>query len=151
VDPSGAVAGPPRRIVDRDGRHGHAMTGSSVYSVGIDIERAGRFESMFDDQRLGALFTAEERRYCSGSRDVAATYAGTWCAKEAIVKALAPWVVLDPRRVSVARTPNDTQVVVSGWNGTSTGVTVRVTISDRRPLATAFAVASGPRVASQSV
>lgn len=126
------------------------MTGSSAHNVGIDIERAGRFESIADDQTLRALFTPEERRYCSGSGDVAASYAGTWCAKEAIVKALAPWVVLDPRRVTVARTADDAQVLVSGWSGTSSGVTVRVTISDRRPLATAFAVASGPGVAGQS-
>ena len=35
MDPSEAVAGPPRRNVDRDGRHGRAMTGSSVYGVGM--------------------------------------------------------------------------------------------------------------------
>lgn len=126
------------------------MTGSSAYSVGIDVERAGRFESLADDQSLSALFTAEERRYCSSSRDAAASYAGTWCAKEAIVKALAPWVVLDPRRVTVARTSGEAQVAVSGWSGTSAGVTVRVTISDRRPLATAFAVASGPGVVGRN-
>jgi phosphopantetheine--protein transferase-like protein len=120
------------------------MTGPSAYNVGIDIERTGRFESVDDDERLRALFTAEERRFCSGSGDAAASFAGTWCAKEAIVKALAPWVVLDPRRVTIARTADDAQVTVSGWSGTASGVTVRVTISDRRPLATAFAVASGP-------
>lgn len=126
------------------------MTGSNAYSVGIDIERAGRFESVADDQNFGALFTAEERRYCSSSGDAAASYAGTWCAKEAIVKALAPWVVLDPRRVTVARSADDTQVMVSGWSGMPSGVTVRVTISDRRPLATAFAVASGPGVVGRN-
>ena len=93
------------------------MTETSAYNVGIDIERAGRFESVADDQSLRALFTAEERRYCAGSGDAAASYAGTWCAKEAIVKALAPWVVLDPRRVTVARTAGEAQVLVSGWSG----------------------------------
>lgn len=125
------------------------MTGSSAYNVGIDIERAGRFESLADDQSLSALFTEEERHYCSSRRDAAASYAGTWCAKEAVVKALAPWVVLDPRRVTVDRTANDAQVSVSGWNATPNGVTVRVRISDRRPLATAFAFASGPGVVGQ--
>jgi phosphopantetheine--protein transferase-like protein len=120
------------------------MTETSAYNVGIDIERAGRFESLADDQSLRALFTAEERRYCADSGDAAASYAGTWCAKEAIVKALAPWVILDPRRVTVARTAGEAQVVVSGWSGASAGVTVRVSISDRRPLATAVAFASGP-------
>ncbi|MEA2538578.1 MAG: 4-phosphopantetheinyl transferase superfamily [Chloroflexota bacterium] len=120
------------------------MTRTSAYNVGIDIERAGRFESVADDDNLRALFTDEERRYCAGAGDAAASYAGTWCAKEAIVKALAPWVVLDPRRVTVERTGTDAQVAVSGWSAAASGVTVRVAISDRRPLATAFAFASGP-------
>jgi len=120
------------------------MTGSSSHNVGIDIERPGRFEPLSDDPRLQALFTPDERQYCSARPDAAASYAGTWCAKEAVVKALAPWVVLDPRRVTIARTAGDARVAVSGWSGTSSGVTVRVAISDRRPLATAFAVASGP-------
>lgn len=120
------------------------MTGGWVFNVGIDIERARRFEAVADNERLQALFTAEEMSYCSGARDAAARYAGTWCAKEAIVKALAPWVVLDPRRVTVVRSAADVQVLVTGWSGVANGVTVRVTIADRRPIATAYAVASGP-------
>lgn len=120
------------------------MAEGDVYNVGVDIERAGRFERMAVDEVLKALFTDEESRYCSRTRDAAATYAGTWCAKEAVVKALAPWVVLDPRRVTVVRTPSETKVVVAGWSGSSSGVAVKVSISDRRPMASAFAVASGP-------
>lgn len=120
------------------------MAGGSVYSVGIDIERAGRFEHVAVDELLRGMFTDEESRYCSRSVDVAATYAGTWCAKEAVVKALAPWVVLDPRRITVVRTAAETEVVVVGWSGSSLGVAVKVSISDRGPMASAFAVASGP-------
>jgi phosphopantetheine--protein transferase-like protein len=122
------------------------MAGGWVYNVGIDIERAERFERIVAEERLRGLFTDDESDYCSRSGDVAAAFAGTWCAKEATVKALAPWVVLDPRRVTVVRTPADVQLAISGWSGTSSGVTVRVTIADRRPIASAFAFASGPAI-----
>jgi holo-[acyl-carrier protein] synthase len=120
------------------------MSGLDAYSIGIDVERAGRFDHAGEDPTLQALFTLEERRFCAGAPDVAATYAGTWCAKEAVVKALAPWVVIDPRRVTVQRAADGSRIAISDWDGGGRGVTVRVSIADRRPMATAVAFATGP-------
>jgi phosphopantetheine--protein transferase-like protein len=70
-------------------------------NVGIDVEAIARFARADDDPAWQQLFTDEERAACPSGADAAAYYAGTWCAKEAAVKALWPWTRLDPRRVNV--------------------------------------------------
>jgi holo-[acyl-carrier protein] synthase len=117
------------------------------FNVGIDLEPVSRFSSTLDDPSLAGLFTPGEHAQCAGWRDAAGRYAGLWCAKEAAIKALWPWVRLDSRRVEIV--PGDdfaSRVVVSGWDPSAHGVAVRVNTSHSRSHAVASAVAWGPPI-----
>jgi holo-[acyl-carrier protein] synthase len=118
---------------------------SVEFNVGLDVEDVERFASVSNDPGMAGLFTPGEHEHCAISPDAAGRYAGTWCAKEAAIKALWPWVKLDPRRVEVLRADDGRPgVVVSGWDAAASGVTVRVSISHGRSFASACAVAWGP-------
>lgn len=118
-------------------------------NVGIDLEEVERFRSGLGDSALRDLFTAAEIEYCAGFDDRAARFAGTWCAKEAAVKALWPWARLEPRRIEVSRAEDGMpRLLVSGWSLAEAGVAVRVSISHSRSIASACAIAWGPRPAA---
>lgn len=118
---------------------------SIEFNVGMDIEDVGRFASASNDPAMTGLFTEGEHGHCAISFDAAGCYAGTWCAKEAAIKALWPWVHLDPRRVEVVRADDGRPgLIVSGWDAMTSGVTVRVSIAHGRSFASACAVAWGP-------
>ena len=56
--------------------------------IGIDIEEVSRFrEKLNDNHFLGLLFTEREMQYCRQKQDPAASFAGKFCAKEAVIKA----------------------------------------------------------------
>jgi holo-[acyl-carrier protein] synthase len=113
------------------------------YSVGIDLEPAARFEGAAADPLVRALFTPDELAWCARQRTPGARLAGTWCAKEAVVKALWPWLRLDPRRVRVTRSDDGgTAVAVPGCEEALEDLRVAVSISDRGSLASAVAVVS---------
>ena len=115
-----------------------------TYSVGIDLERVERFAGGPSDPDVRVLFTDTELTWCARGRRPAHRLAGTWCAKEAVVKALWPWARLDPRRVSVVRTDDGgASAAVSAADDATRSVTISVTISDAGPLASAFVVAYG--------
>lgn len=119
---------------------------AAEFNVGIDIEEVERFASVRDDATKRALFTSEEAEYCSAFSDAAARYAGTWCAKEAAVKALWPWVRLDPRRVMVSRAGDGRpMLLISGSREIADRVAIRVSISHSGPVAVACVVAWAPR------
>jgi holo-[acyl-carrier protein] synthase len=122
------------------------LAASSVeFNVGLDVEDVERFASISHDPDMTGLFTPGEHEHCAMSLDPAGRYAGTWCAKEAAIKALWPWVKLDPRRVEVVRADDGRPgVIVSGWDAAASKVTVRVSISHGRSFASACAVAWGP-------
>lgn len=114
------------------------------FSVGVDTEEVSRFAAM-PESTLQALFRDEELTHGAEFTPAAARLAGTWCAKESVVKALWPWVSLDPRRVLVQRSEDGRpQAHVLGWDAAAAGVTVRVSISHSGSVATAFALAWGP-------
>jgi phosphopantetheine--protein transferase-like protein len=81
---------------------GSSAANAQYVSVGIDVEAIARFARVIDDPRWRDLFSDEEHAARPSGADAAAYYAGTWCAKEAAVKALWPWTRLDPRRVHVS-------------------------------------------------
>jgi phosphopantetheine--protein transferase-like protein len=120
---------------------------SNEFEVGIDAESTARFESGLDDVARSALFARAEHEYCASFPDAARRFAGTWCAKEAAVKALSRWVRLDPRRV-VVTWANDGRpsIGVSGWDADEAGVSTSVCVSSYGPLAVAWVVAWGPPV-----
>ena len=68
--------------------------------MGVDVERVDRFR-----QPPPGLFTEVEVAYCTAQGNPAEAFAGTWCAKEAAVKALSDHVLLLPRDIEVTRGP----------------------------------------------
>lgn len=74
--------------------------------VGVDIETVARFATA--DARL---FTAAELELCASSHDPAESRAGRWCAKEAVVKAVARHTLLSPREVEILADPDGRPVV----------------------------------------
>ena len=74
--------------------------------VGVDVEDLDEWEDRVGDCARGEHstfvernFTPEEIAYCSGRTAPAASFAGRWCAKEAVVKALC---AIDPEDQGVA-------------------------------------------------
>src|SRR3989344_3468596 len=61
-------------------------------SIGIDCVEIARFRRLHGASRrhfLERVFSSEERRYCDRFEDADSRLAGTFAAKEAVVKALA--------------------------------------------------------------
>lgn len=71
-----------------------------MIGVGVDIELVSRFDE--PDPRL---FTSAELALCAAAADPAESRAGRWCAKEAVVKAVARFALLSPREVEVVAGP----------------------------------------------
>lgn len=74
--------------------------------VGVDIEMVSRFQT--PDSRL---FTEAELALCAASANPSESRAGRWCAKEAVVKAVARHVLLSPREVEILADPAGRPVV----------------------------------------
>lgn len=65
---------------------------NSTIGIGVDIEDIARFRKLhrIDDRRfLGRVFTGRELDYCFSRKDPAQHLTARFCAKEAVVKALA--------------------------------------------------------------
>ena len=59
-----------------------------IKGIGADVEEIARFrEKLDDDHFLKLIFTEREIAYCREKQDPAASFAGKFCAKEAVVKA----------------------------------------------------------------
>ncbi len=61
------------------------------FFIGCDIEDISRFRNKIDGKSnkfLNKIFTKEEQAYCNSKSDPAIHYAGKFCAKEAVVKAI---------------------------------------------------------------
>lgn len=66
-------------------------SGPADYGVGVDTEQVTRWRQLLPSLRAAShrrLFTAREHAYCASFADPAPVYAGHWCAKEAVFKAL---------------------------------------------------------------
>lgn len=125
-------------------------------NVGIDLEDVARFSAtagrpgastdvLFDERELAHARADGQAgdQACESVR--AARLTGTWCAKEAVVKALWPWARLDPRRVTVVRDAEGRPTAeVSGQVVERSGLQVQLSISHTSTYASAVAVAWGP-------
>lgn len=108
-------------------------------SLGVDVVEVERFRALLERSPGFAtrFFTADERDHCSASGDSAERLAGTFAAKEAVMKALgltpAPaWAA----RVRIERSPSGRpQALVEGHGA------VAVSISHDGPVAVAVALA----------
>lgn len=70
-----------RKEEEEEGRPG------LIHGSGVDVELMGAIP-LQTETFVERNFTAQEQAYCSGSADPAASMAGRWSAKEAVVKAL---------------------------------------------------------------
>ena len=62
---------------------------TAVMGIGVDVEEHARFRRV----KLDALFTPGEQAYCRRWHGRSSgEFAGIWCAKEAIFKALSPFL-----------------------------------------------------------
>ena len=58
-------------------------------TIGIDIELLKRFrKKMMNSRFLDIVFTNKERNYCEKKKNPHISYAGKFCAKESVIKAL---------------------------------------------------------------
>jgi holo-[acyl-carrier protein] synthase len=61
------------------------------FGVGVDTEQVARWRQLLPSLRAPSyrrLFSEHEHRYCESFADPAPVYAGHWCAKEAVFKAV---------------------------------------------------------------
>jgi len=74
-----------------------AAIGDGMIGIGIDVEEVRDFASK-DSSFLHRNFTEDELHYCNSSPDRAASLAGRWCAKEAVIKALSSYARHDAKK-----------------------------------------------------
>lgn len=104
--------------------------------IGVDVEEVVRWHH--PDERL---FTEAERGHCRATGRPAESYAGRWCAKEAVLKALSPFLPLAVRDVEITATSDGCPEVGLRGPGTGWVGTVRVSIAHSPSLAVAVAIA----------
>jgi phosphopantetheine--protein transferase-like protein len=121
------------------------------YGVGVDSELVARWRERLPSlRRSPRLFTERERQYCDGFADPAPVYAGSWCAKEAVFKAVSRFAQLTLDQIEIERLENGCPAVHLPA-GLQQRVRVRVSITHDAERAVAFAVAVGSESATLSV
>lgn len=106
-----------------------------IIGIGVDLEQIGRFDPT--DQRL---FKEGELRYCLSRDKPSESFAGRWCAKEAVVKALASVVRVSPRDVTIEADASGRPIARVDAR-VPRGVHIEVSIAHDRTTAIANAVA----------
>lgn len=101
--------------------------------IGVDVEEVARWHDP-----AAALFTDAEHRHCRRMARPAESYAGRWCAKEAVVKALSPFLTVGVRDIEIRATESGAPVAIvrNRWRGD-----IRVSIAHSPNVAVAVAVA----------
>lgn len=109
--------------------------------MGVDVEDVGRFR-----QPPPGLFTDAEVAYCTAQGNPAEAFAGTWCAKEAVVKAVTDYAVVLPRDIEVTRDPRGApRAEIRATSGRETALPqLHVSISHSGGFAVAVAAAVLP-------
>ena len=112
------------------------------FGVGVDSELVARWRERLPSlRRSPRLFTAREREYCDGFADPAPVYAGSWCAKEAVFKAVSRFGALTLDQIEIERLATgcpDVRLPAP----LAERVSVRVSITHDAERAVAFAVAT---------
>jgi len=62
------------------------MSQNKIEGIGVDIEKIKRFRDL-SDHFLNSIFTKGEIKYCKNKKNFAESFAGNFCAKEAVIKA----------------------------------------------------------------
>ena len=74
------------------------------WDIGVDCENIERWSKMLPkllDGPQRRMFTDREHLYCESFSNPAPHYAGKWCAKEAVVKAVLSYYEVDLRDVEI--------------------------------------------------
>ncbi len=59
-----------------------------VQGIGVDIEEIARFKESYKDEHfINLVFTPREIAYCQKKKEPYISFAGKFCAKEAVIKA----------------------------------------------------------------
>ncbi|MGH2734944.1 MAG: holo-ACP synthase [Actinomycetota bacterium] len=119
------------------------QAGEGELGVGVDCEDVARWRALvedLDDSSAGRLFHESEHAYCRKFADPAPVYAGRWCAKEAVLKALSQWATFDLRAVRIEPGPGGRPVAVVD-HPIAERVEVKVSIAHTANTAMAVAVA----------
>lgn len=112
---------------------------SPSVTVGVDVEELERWSS--SPSRLDRLFTPGELVHCQTLANPRAQFAGIWCVKEAVVKALSGVAVVSPRDVEVLHDPTGRpRVRLSVDPSGSLAATISVSVSRTSSVAVAVAV-----------
>jgi len=115
--------------------------GNEDYGVGVDSEVIDRWRRRLPSLRRSArLFTEREHAYCERFADPAPVYAGSWCAKEAVFKAVSRFGTLTLDQIEIERLPSGCPCVHLPRTLAAL-VRVRVSITHDTERAVAFAVA----------
>jgi phosphopantetheine--protein transferase-like protein len=111
---------------------------TTVMGVGVDVEEHVRFQ----DVKLDALFTPGEQEHCRRWQGRSrGEFAGIWCAKEAVFKALSPFLDVRLDVIEIAHDRAGRPVVkLHIPDGSAVESRVRVSISRTFNLATAIAI-----------
>lgn len=117
----------------------------AIVGVGVDVEDLDRWTT--PDLRL---FTADEIEYCAARSRPAESFAGRWCAKEAVIKALAGVAKLTTRDVAVDVAGDGRPLAKIPQYLRESGIEVHISIAHSSTSATAYAVASRPSQARSS-
>ena len=116
-----------------------ALGAPDVAGIGVDVEEHTRWRT--GQLKTAALFTPAELARCEGMADPPAQMAGTWCAKEAAVKALAAYVTVSLREIEVVHGADGRPGVRVLRKGLQQhGERLRISISRTRDLSVAVAV-----------
>ena len=116
--------------------------------VGTDIEDIERWRKLLPELEgdLGKrLFFPEEHEYCRSYADPAPRYAGSWCAKEAVFKALSTHYKLLASDLKILRDLEGRPFVdLSDARFSQDKPVIRISISHSNTSALAFALALLP-------
>ncbi len=115
------------------------------FNIGVDLENISRWRELLPQLQSPSnekLFFPEEHEYCLSFTDAAPHYAGHWCAKEAVVKALTPFCRLTTRDIRIHHDQSGQPVAnLVNPQGLSTLVDIKLSISHGADTAIAFAIA----------
>ncbi len=106
-----------------------------VFGIGVDVELISRWNDA--DIRL---FTAAEVAHCRAQGNPAESFAGRWCAKEAVVKAFGSVAVVGVREVEIRAEEHGAPHVVLPARLSAAGWQAKVSIAHQAPLAIAIAL-----------
>ena len=109
--------------------------------IGIDIESISRIDHLFSKKKklLQRMFNKYEWEYAIAKAHPSQTLTGIWCAKEAVVKALAPYDQVFIKDICIQHKPSGQPYLVLK-SETLKIENIHISISHSKDYATAVAI-----------